>query len=190
LRGATSRERDAHTPACYRWSMQDMKMQDMRVAEGLVRRSVRFTKRAVGGRLKLSALVGILASGGCGGKALQVGGDGGGESVGGGGGGSHASGESDSSTGSGLPVDASSRPQIGSAECIMANGTCVLCNDDMWHCGANYQDVPCSPSDVPGALCNPSSEPFCFGCGSDDLGTRLMCAVGRWQQSQTKQCLP
>jgi hypothetical protein len=114
---------------------------------------------------------------GCGGKSLQVGGDGGGAGSGGSGGGG-SSGGGTGGGGSGGNSDESGASD-GSSQGDAREVTCVSDpSDGNWHCGGTVIN-PC-PTDktTPGTGCEPggSTAPYCFQCGKDGTGQEYACA--------------
>jgi hypothetical protein len=74
------------------------------------------------------------------------------------------------------PRDArTSLPEVGSPECVMEGGVCVLCGDDQWHCD-EYVLPPCPAGIGSGQSC--TGEAYCLTCGSGEDGTEWSCARG------------
>jgi hypothetical protein len=94
------------------------------------------------------------------------------------GGSSGAGGSSGTPHDSGPPFDSAGLPEVGTSACTMSDGTCVLCNDDKWHCD-DIVLLPCPPGAKLNGPCNASSS-ACFICGETfdgdtGNGTELQC---------------
>jgi hypothetical protein len=105
------------------------------------------------------------------------------------GGAAGAGGSAGSPIDSGFP-DVVGFPEVGTTQCD-AQGTCVLCNDGMWHC---YGDVfaPCPTGAQFGGSCSPYGA-MCLTCAPDGGGNVLECmgaiATASWYE-QSISCLP
>jgi hypothetical protein len=180
LRCAASRERarDACPLPCYARSMNTQK-----IGTGV------------------ALVIGALALG-CGGKSLQVGGDGGGGGSGGSGGGGmdDSGGDLDSASkdvtvasDSGTPTD-TGLPSPDSPQCDIqdtggAAAPCILCSDEKWHCGSIVYEQ-CPPSAVRGGKCTSPGEQ-CINCWSDGGAEALTCYVmeNGWGESSNYACI-
>jgi hypothetical protein len=154
------------------------------------------------GRLKLVHVALVVALAGCGGIVIESssdsgGGGHGGSSGAGGNGGTGGSGGVSAGSGggsggannlgdsgsppakdSGSPYgDGNLRPEVGSNECVVQNGTCVLCSDDNWHCGtAVYPQCPATIGPNGGGSCVPGKGFPCVTCDSDGIGYEVPCS--------------
>jgi hypothetical protein len=163
-------------------------------------------------KLVYIALVATLA--GCGGEVIGPGGTGssnsGGASSGSSGGSSATGGSAGSGSSSGTggsdnggsggaggsastPTDGgSSLPDAGSPACDLKDGNCVLCSDELWHCGGQFFP-PCEPNAEVGAACGHPQFASCIICLSDGTGDHLQCSVStsapRWLGTPIS-CLP
>jgi hypothetical protein len=125
-------------------------------------------------------------SDGHGGSAGSAGAGGTGGSGSSGAGGSAGSGGSAGAAGS--PND-SGLPEVGSTACVRFDGTCVLCNDDKWHCADLV--FPQCPSGVEFESSCPDSDDSgsCIDCESDGAAAEWQCGSnGNWSMLVRNSC--
>jgi hypothetical protein len=84
-----------------------------------------------------------------------------------------------------------SLPTVGSSDCDMQEG-CVLCDDEMWHCGSEV--FPGCPSDVDaGAACEGVPDGgmmTCVTCGGGGTGDDAGVTTGFEWQCTTFEPMP